>query len=257
MTYKLAFFDIDGTLLNKEKEIPVSTMNAIQKLKSNGIEVLIATGRSPYHSFDIASRLGIESMVNFNGSYVTYKGDVLHKNPIDQSFVSKIKNIASDKGHCVTFFGLDTFSPSHEEHPFLTKVYTETKIPNPTFIPDFINDRDIYQLYLHCQTSEEFLYKELFDDLQFLRWHDYSIDLVPKNGSKAVGIEKILKHKGISPEEVIAFGDGLNDIEMLSYVGMGVAMGNCEKEVIPHANFVTKHVSDNGIEFALRHLELI
>ncbi|EHB59642.1 Haloacid dehalogenase domain protein hydrolase type 3 [Paenibacillus lactis 154] len=83
------------------------------------------------------------------------------------------------------------------------------------------------------------------------------MDVIPGGGSKAKGIEAVLKHLGITPAQAVAFGDGLNDKEMLAYVGLGIAMGNAHEEVKPLADFVTKHVNKGGIRHGLRHAGLI
>ena len=77
------------------------------------------------------------------------------------------------------------------------------------------------------------------------------------SNSKASGIECMIRHFGIAREECIGFGDGGNDIEMLDYCGIGVAMGNAADEVKRHADFVTTSVDEEGIEYALKSLQII
>ena len=89
------------------------------------------------------------------------------------------------------------------------------------------------------------------------RWHPLFTDLIPEGSSKAVGIECLLKHFGIRREETMAFGDGANDIEMLDYVGTGVAMGNAADIVKAHADYVTDSSDDDGIANALTRLGII
>jgi hydroxymethylpyrimidine pyrophosphatase-like HAD family hydrolase len=81
-------------------------------------------------------------------------------------------------------------------------------------------------------------------------------DVVPVGGNKSIGMEKILAYFGISREETMAFGDGGNDIPMLEYAGIGVAMGNASEEVQRHADFVTSGVDDEGIVHALKHFHI-
>ena len=83
------------------------------------------------------------------------------------------------------------------------------------------------------------------------------MDVIPAGGSKAKGIEAVLKHIGRSKDEVVAFGDGLNDVEMLSYVGLGIAMGNANDEVKSYANHVTSSVDEKGIRRGLEHAGLL
>ena len=80
---------------------------------------------------------------------------------------------------------------------------------------------------------------------------------MPKGGNKSVGIEKLLESFGISPQETMAFGDGGNDIGMLKYVGIGVAMGNAENEVKEAADYTTDAVDEDGIYNALKYFGVI
>lgn len=83
------------------------------------------------------------------------------------------------------------------------------------------------------------------------------MDVLTNDGSKAQGIKALLKLLNIAPEEAVAFGDGLNDKEMLEVVGLGIAMGNSHKELMPFANYITSHVSESGIRKGLVHAGLI
>ena len=94
-------------------------------------------------------------------------------------------------------------------------------------------------------------------DFDFVRWHAVSVDILPSGGSKAKGIEKIVEALDIPKERQYAFGDGLNDIEMLSTVTNSVAMGNVEETVKIVAKYVTKSVEDNGILHGLQMVGLL
>jgi hydroxymethylpyrimidine pyrophosphatase-like HAD family hydrolase len=89
------------------------------------------------------------------------------------------------------------------------------------------------------------------------RWHPGFSDLVNADNSKAIGIDCILHHYGIDRNECIGFGDGGNDVEMLEYCGIGVAMGNADDSVKSHADYVTTSVDEEGIEHALTELGVI
>jgi Cof subfamily protein (haloacid dehalogenase superfamily) len=86
------------------------------------------------------------------------------------------------------------------------------------------------------------------------RWHPAFTDIVAAGNSKARGMEALCRHFGISQEETLAFGDGGNDIEMLQWAGIGVAMGNAEQTVKEHADLVTTDVDHEGIEQAVNKL---
>ena len=89
------------------------------------------------------------------------------------------------------------------------------------------------------------------------RWNDQGVDLILNGGGKVAGIRYVLEQEGISPEECIAFGDAENDIDMLSFVGIGVAMGNAQDPVKEIADYVTSDADDDGIEKALRYWRIL
>ena len=89
------------------------------------------------------------------------------------------------------------------------------------------------------------------------RWHKNGIDLLDRQGGKVRGIREYLERRGILPEETMAFGDGDNDIEMLRFAGIGVAMGNASDAVKAQADYVTASVDEDGIALALQHFGLI
>ena len=89
------------------------------------------------------------------------------------------------------------------------------------------------------------------------RWNFGGLDIIAPGGGKVTGIRKYLDRCGLQPEEIIAFGDGENDLDMLRFAGIGVAMGNAEVAVKEAADFVTADIDDDGIAKALRHFGLI
>jgi HAD superfamily hydrolase (TIGR01484 family) len=97
----------------------------------------------------------------------------------------------------------------------------------------------------------------LGDDMKAVRWNRIGVDVLKKDNSKARGIHDVLEALNIGIENAIAFGDGLNDIEMFNSVGFAVAMGNGEDELKVLADFVTKSVKEDGILYALEQLEII
>jgi Cof subfamily protein (haloacid dehalogenase superfamily) len=257
MSYKIVFFDIDGTLINEEKEISQDTLEAIRELKHNGTEVVIATGRAPYFFKALAERLEIDSFVSLNGAYVVHKGVPIYKRIITKESLKQLVKLAAENNHSLVFQGDSAFYADAEQHPHILDAVGSLKVDLPGFNPDFWMSDDIYQAFLHCEADEEHLYLDAFPDLRLVRWHPFAMDVVPNDGSKAVGILALLDHLQIPPAEAVAFGDGLNDKEMLTAVGLGIAMGNAHEELIPFADYVTTSVNEGGIRRGLIHARLL
>ena len=256
MTKKLIFFDIDGTLMDFDKKIPESTKTVIQNLREKGHDVAIATGRAPFFIEEVCDQLDIHSYITYNGQYVVYEDKVIYENHILPQILEDVQNFARTNHHPMVFMGAKDMKANVDNHPYVRAVIGSLKVDLPGFKEDYFNDTLIYQALLFCRTGEEVAY-ERFKELKFVRWHDVSTDILPANGSKAEGIKKMLAHLNYSQSDVIAFGDGLNDMEMIRFAGTGVAMGNAVPELKDIADFITKPVDQNGIADAVKALALI
>ncbi|MCC5911642.1 MAG: Cof-type HAD-IIB family hydrolase [Clostridiaceae bacterium] len=254
----IIFFDIDGTLLTQDKELPLSTKKAIFKLKELGHEIAIATGRAPFMFENLRKELQINTFVSYNGQYVVLNGKLLYANPLKISALEKLTEAALISNHPVVFMDHEDMKANVPSHPYIKESIDTLKIDLfPTHDPYYYKGREIYQTILFCQEGEEKQYQQEFQDFDFVRWHPVSVDVLPRGGSKAKGIEKIVEKLGFVKERQYAFGDGLNDIEMLTSVKNSVAMGNAEDNVKATARYVTKSVEDNGILHGLQMLGLI
>lgn len=252
------FFDIDGTLLTHNKELPASTKEAIFTLKKLGHEVAIATGRAPFMFEDLRQELDIHTYVSYNGQYVVLNGNVLYTNPLHIESLEKLTAAALENDHPVVFMDHEDMRANVPEHDYIKQSIDTLKIDRfPTHDPHYYKGRDLYQTLLFCTEGEENQYAEQYDAFDFVRWHPVSLDIVPKGGSKARGIEKIVDALGFPAERQYAFGDGLNDLEMLSTVKNSVAMGNAEEQVKEVARFVTKSVEEEGILHGLKMVGLL
>jgi Cof subfamily protein (haloacid dehalogenase superfamily) len=256
---KIVFFDIDGTLLTEEKEVCETTRDAIKKLKENNVHVAIATGRAPFMIKSLLDDLEIDTYVTYNGQYVVHNGNAVFRNPLKRELLQKLEENAHQNNHPMVFMDHLDMKANVASHDHITDSFGSLKMTAPSYAPNYYHDRDIYQALLFFDRKEEnnFEYKSDFSDCHFIRWHDYSVDILPAGGSKAKGIEKLLEILNIKRENAYAFGDALNDLEMLEFVGTGVAMGNAMPEVKKVANFITKSHNDEGIYHGVKELGLI
>lgn len=254
---KIVFFDIDGTLLDHDKKLPDSTKKAIEQLKENGVFVAIATGRAPFMFKDLRKELGIDSFVCFNGQFVVFENEVIYRNPLNPKELENLINISSSNRHPIVYLNEKNMTSNIENHKSVIESMNSLKLSPPEYNSEFYKDREIYQALLFCEENEEHLYQGKFQKFHFIRWHEFSMDVCPRGGSKAEGIKKLIEKIGFKLEDVYAFGDGLNDTEMLEAVGTGIAMGNASEVVKQHANYITSDVSEKGIYKGLKHFNLI
>lgn len=254
---RILFFDVDGTLYNSEKKIPDSAKQAIMQARNNGYEIAISTGRAPFMIESILEELEIDTYVTFNGQYVVYQGEVVFTDSVPKEYLAQIIRFGETRNHPVVFIDEKEMIASVDDHSFIAQGLNTLKYPYPLSNPLFYEDNNVYQTLIFMEEADEQLYRETFPEVKFVRWHPYSCDILPKDGSKARGIQKLLEKMNISIENSFAFGDGLNDIEMLQTAGTSVAMGNGHESAKKVADFVADHVDKDGLAKAMKKLNII
>lgn len=255
---KLFVFDIDGTLLDDNKQIPSSTKEAVRKLSLEH-EVAIATGRNRVMASEVIKELNIENYIVCNGAAAYYKHDSIYTNSLNKEDLGKLISLADENNHQVVYETVDELRRrSKEPDQRVEKGMKYVGFPVPEFNKEFYQEQSLVQCLLFYSKEEAAIYENSgFDHFRFVRWHETGVDVLPADGSKYLTIQRLANHLGIANENIIAFGDGFNDMEMIENVGTGVAMGNAEKEVKEVADMVTKTSSDGGIHSALVKLGYI
>ncbi|WP_332650485.1 Cof-type HAD-IIB family hydrolase [Lysinibacillus sp. 54212] len=254
---KILFFDVDGTLYNDDKILPSSAKEAIFKARENGHEIAIATGRAPFMIESLLQELEIDTYVTFNGQYVVYKGEVIFTDSVSNEQLQEIIAFGTARNEPVVFLNEKEMIASTTNDAKIEQSLATLQYPYPRIDEVFYETNDVYQTLIFMEKEYEELYKQTFPQVQFVRWHQYSCDILPKAGSKARGIQKVLQHIGKTMDDAIAFGDGLNDLEMLQEVGLGVAMGNGHDKVKEVADIIAPHVDEDGIKGVMEQLKLI
>lgn len=260
MPYKIAFFDMDGTLYQTENDIiQESSLKALRKLREQGILVCVATGRPLNQMKLILERVDFDYMVLINGGFVLDKNyNKLFDNPIDNSTLQDIVSWCEQQKNGLMFhfnnasYIYDKFYPLYDfcrDHHVLDSLfYDETR--------SYHNHHCAYNSVIMTKDQkslEEFLvqHEMLRSDLIEVAQDHFCFDVFNANNDKFVGIHQVLQKENISWNECICFGDSTNDTKMLEMAGLGVAMGNASDYVKSFADEVTTSVYDNGIANAL------
>lgn len=257
MNNKIVFFDLDGTLMSHDKTILDSTKVALKALQNKGIHTVICTGRAPLMFEWLLDELSFDSYVSMNGQHVVFGGKEIFSNPMKREDMQKLTELANEKGHGLTYSTFDNFVTNASEHPLITAGTTRLKIPYPPVDKEICSHSDINQVQIYCEPEETEQYMQLFNDYSFVRWDECSVDMLPNGASKAIGIQKMLEHLNIPIENSYAFGDGLNDMQMIETVGTGIAMENAIPELKEVAYHVTASCSEDGILKGLLEVGLL
>lgn len=263
MPYKLVCSDIDGTLLNKDRELSPATIEQVQRISP--IPFVLISSRMPAGMRHLQKQFGNEStpMVAYNGGLILDNERVLHSCFINNDILETI--IEKSEGtdiHLSLFYGDEWYVPSMDY--WAKREENNTKVtPEIMANTDVLNkwrseekgahkimamgpDYEIEELY---NTLEEVFPEEI----HLYRSKDTYIEISHKSISKKTAIDTLLEtcYPELSMKDVVAFGDNYNDIEMLQAVGLGVAMGNAKDEVITIADSVTESNKHDGVAIAL------
>ncbi|MFS0857509.1 Cof-type HAD-IIB family hydrolase [Paenibacillus taichungensis] len=256
---KIVFMDVDGTLLSeKDRSLSPSTEESIRQLVRRGIQVVLVTGR-PYNLCGDFRKLGIDTMISANGALIKSGEEVIHKSVLSARMVKEFSEFAELNGSSISYF-----TESFEMNGLCT---TDVRVIDalrdtlglmeyPLSISSL--EQEVYCICLYADQNEVEKFQSRFPALKFVRFHPYVSNVLEENEvSKSIAAGKVLDHLNISKEEAMAFGDGENDIDLLEYVGLGIAMGNGGERVKQSADYVTLRASEDGITHALRKFKII
>lgn len=255
---KIVFFDIDDTLRNsKTGFIPTSIPTVFQQLREKGILTGIATGRGIFGVVPEIKTLKPDFFVTLNGAYIEdKKGNVIYSNKIAKDKVEEYITWTKEVGIDYGLVGSHTAKLSTRTE--LISEAIDPIYPDLDVEPDFYEKEDIYQMWTFEEQGDDLVLPDtLASTLRMVRWHEHSSDVVALNGSKAAGVAKVVEHLGYKPENVMVFGDGLNDLELFDYAGISIAMEVSHEKIKEKADYITKTLEEDGIFDALERLGMV
>ena len=256
--YKLIALDMDGTLLNEEKKISKANFDAIQNAREKGVKVVLATGRPLKGIHQYLTQLNLiskeEYAVTYNGSLIqnTSGSIIIDKKPLsheDNKYLYELSKKLNVNIHALTYDKCITpkFNKYSEYEANMNQI--------PLEIVDFENiDENVVIIKTMFIDEPEILDrvvpeipKEVYDRFTVVRSAPFFLEFIDKSSNKGSGIHKLAESLGIKQEEVICVGDAGNDLHMIEYAGLGVAMGNAFEEVKKAADYVTATNDDDGV----------
>ena len=255
---KVIFFDIDDTLRNsKTGFIPSTIPTVFQQLRDRGILTGIATGRGIFGVVPEIKALKPDFFVTLNGAYIEdKKGSVLYSHKIARDKVEEY--IAWTKEVGIDYGLVGSHEAKLSRRTEMISQAIDPIYPDLEVDPDFYQKEDIYQMWTFEDQGDDLTLPEsLASTLRMVRWHEHSSDVVSISGSKAAGVAKVVDQLGLKPENVMVFGDGLNDSELFDYAGISVAMGISHDNIKEKADYITKTLEENGIFDALEGFGMV
>ena len=259
--YNMLVLDIDGTLVGSDKTISEKTREAIIKAQQRGKIVAIASGRSIAGIRKTASNISFEQyggyVIAYNGTTVVNckTGECIYNQMVPKELVKPVYEAAKRVNAGIVVYN-DNTKEMISGNGLNEYIKIDAEACNVTIneVSDFVKAVNFpFNKFLlsgkpeHMAEVEKIMAKEFGDRLNVFRSDPFYVELLPRYVDKGVAVEKLVKHLDIQREKVICIGDSYNDLPMLRFAGMGVAMGNAQQEVKEMADYVTASNDEDGI----------
>lgn len=265
--YKVAAFDLDGTLLNSEKKILPSTRAAIRKLESLGVHIVLASGRHPHGILHVAEDLKLTGhdsyLLGFNGgTIVSLKdGSRVFDHQMSIALAQKAADAAVSLGLSPVTYTETEILCLDNDNPYVKFEALLNKLP----IRQITSFREEVTFPVNkllvvgdpadiANGKEEALQKMLKETCTVSKSAPFFLEVMPNGIDKAFGLENLLKLLGEEKEALAAFGDGMNDKPMIDYAAMGIVMANGADALKASADFITHSCDEDGIAYAVDQL---
>ena len=251
----IAFFDLDGTLLDSKSQITPEISEAMKQLKKNNILPIIATGRNEREIQQINQAASISSCVTMNGMLVKVEDTIVEANEIDPNDCKTMLDFARDLKDELAFHSTEQLFISGV-NDYVKKSYDFFHLDLPPIHPTAYNEY-ITHMILVLSEGNDTIYQEAFPEYTFYRNGPFCIDVVNKGISKGTGVQTVKNHLQLQEIPTFAFGDGINDLDLLAACDHKIAMGNALPEVMERADYITDKNTNGGIVKALKYYDLI
>lgn len=261
MKKKLICFDMDMTLLNHHDfMIPESALFALERLKEKGHVTALATGRDMDNEFSshLKEMARTDAIIHSNGQKVTVGDQVIRQIFMEPELIARLLEFARPRGICIGFNIGDKGCYVHKEKVIEREKQVFGSCDREFIDPSNLLKEPLCALAMFGTPEDAAQIEKAFPMLKLpLFAAKEGADVIYREASKAEGIKALMKHYGLEREDVIAFGDSMNDIEMIQFAGTGVAMGNAIPALKEVADFVTKPIWEDGVLYGLEHLGIL
>jgi Cof subfamily protein (haloacid dehalogenase superfamily) len=260
---RLIFIDVDGTLCDLYGTVPKSAIDAIQEARKNGHKVFLCTGRSKGEIYEKILEIGFDGLVCAAGAYVECENKVLFHKSIEDNLTKELVDYLKENKIAFVLESNSGVFIENEDIKVLQKLFASSGLADNNEAEDYMgilkpigDSSKAFEVNKVLFFNSGIGIAELHE-----RWKEHFIilpnsigafggasgEISDKNINKSTGMQIVLDHYGKTKEIVMAIGDGPNDVEMLEFAQIGIAMGNASKELKQHADEVTNTISENGV----------
>ncbi|MBD8001183.1 Cof-type HAD-IIB family hydrolase [Phocaeicola faecium] len=268
MKYKLLVLDLDGTLTNSKKEITRHTKETLIKAQEAGLKVVLASGRPTYGVAPLANELELQK---YEGYILAYNGgeiidwktrELMYEKQLDSDLLPYLYRCAKENDFAIVTYENEYVLTEKPDDEYVLKeaLLNVMKIKK---VDNFLEavKHPITKCLIVGEPSrlallEKEMYEKLKDRMGVFRSEPYFLELVPKGIDKAQSLSVLLEEIGMTKNEMIAIGDGFNDLSMIQYAGLGIAMENAQDVVKQAADFITLSNEEDGVAYAVEKFYL-
>lgn len=252
---------MDGTILRSDHSISEKTKQAIQIVQEKGIEVFLATGRPIHEIKETAVELGIDSFVGYNGALGIYKDEVIVDKPMSPSIIDHYLHVATSNNNQMVLY-TDSYNLfTNLDNKKVKEFIDYFGLVHCKAFQNSYRDQILGITIINAKKDDIKQYEMEHEDIYFapvnVQGMGHCYDVIRNQVNKGVAIQHLLSRLNLTADQAIAFGDGLNDIQMLNTVGTGFAMGNAHPDLFQHATYKTTSVEDDGVYYGLQTLGLV
>lgn len=259
MAYEVLVLDIDGTLTNSKKEISSKTLDAIIRAQEEGIKVVIASGRPTAGIHNIAQQVKLDVyggyVLSYNGGKIInfQTGEAVYNETLPEEMIPSIYEEAIDNHTgIITYEGDDAIAGNGiDKYNQLEARINGIKLKEVENFPEYVkfpvNKCLLTGEPQHMEMVEQKMKERFGNFLNIFRSEPFFVEVMPQNIDKAYSLGKLLKHLGLERSQMIACGDGFNDLSMIKYAGLGVAMANAQEQVKEAADYITLSNDEDGV----------
>lgn len=259
MKRKMLVLDIDGTLTNSKKEITPRTLERIWEIQRMGHIVVLASGRPTPGMARVADALRLEEfggyLLSFNGARITNRqtGEVVCQNELPGQYIAPLYDFAVREDIGLVTYENDAIVTGlrHDEYTELESRINGIPIHDVEDFVQYVNFPVNKCLFTapreRAPELERRLAAQYVGRLSIYRSEPFFIEVMPLRVDKAASLDRLLARLHMRASDVIACGDGFNDVSMIRFAGLGVAMANAQDAVKREANYITLSNDEDGV----------